>query len=342
MAHEMTENDSAAYAIKPAWHGLGTVVDDYMTPREALEKSGLDWLVVQSDCAYFKWDNLLYNYETQSLENHPTTTFASEVVANIRNDTSRILGVVGESYDVVQNKELADIAYAIAGDATQVETMGSLRDGRQVYMLIKMDKFYAGHNDEVQPYFLLSNGHDGKLSLSGKPTSIRVVCANTLDMAIQGQSSFRFTHRGDKTEHIIEAKAMMKEMQKTGKTFQKQVSSLSQKQMGVKDIQKFWLEVYSLVSDKPVIINPQTDEEKKARLHSITVISKWAELFDAEREENKYGANAWIAMNAVTNWMDHERLFRGKNRDDNRVHSALFGRGARIKQGIFKKTLELI
>ena len=327
MSQEMYENDSAMYYKEAAWHGLGTVVSDAYNPRQALEMAGLDWTVEQSD------------YLTIHLPDGSTVTDTKHR-ANIRSNTKDVLGWVGTQYQPLQNAELAEIAYSLNGEDSVVESCGSLFNGGQVYFLIRGESFDTGNgNDTVARYMLLTNGHDGKARATAKPTSIRVVCNNTLTMALNQQSqSFGFTHNGDMAVKIQEAKDAMAMFRETGQFFKDAVGVLNYRSVTTESVQKFWTEIYQDLFDE-IPLNPKDKEEERAKKKAKVTLSTWAETFDNEREVA--GANMWNAFNAVTNWMDHKTLYRGtpEKKAENRMHSNLWGKSETNKKRVFKAAL---
>jgi hypothetical protein len=112
-------------------------------------------------------------------------------VANYRADVDHCLGIVGEGYVPIQNTELADFCEALAeeGDVVRCETAGSIRNGERVWFLLKGESFSVRKKDEVRPYICVSNGHDGWTALRCTPTTVRVVCSNTLHMVIPGKEN---------------------------------------------------------------------------------------------------------------------------------------------------------
>lgn len=327
MSHEMYENDSAMYYKKKAWHGLGTVVEQAYNPRQALEMAGLGWTVEQSD--YLEVH--LPNGESVIDHNHR---------ANVRSDTQDILGWVGTRYQPLQNTELAEIAYSLNGSDSVVESCGSLFNGGQVYFLIRGESFDTGNgNDTVERYMLLTNGHDGMLRATAKPTSIRVVCNNTLTMALnqQGQS-FGFTHNGDMAMKIQEAKEAMAMFRETGQFFKDAVSVLNYRSVTIESVQKFWTEIYQDMFEE-IPMNPENKEEERAKKRAKVTMSEWAKTFDEEREVA--GSNMWNAFNAVTNWMDHKTRYNGtpEKKAENRLHSNLWGKSETKKKKVFKAAL---
>lgn len=176
MAHHLTTNMHGqvemAYANGIPWHGLGTQVEGLMTSKEALEKAHLEWMVTKQ---------LVY----QKMLDGSFRPIPSKY-ATVRSDNELPLGVVGEKYQVLDNVD----AFAFFDEIVQeglamYETCGSMKGGRVIWILAKLPNHVKiGEGDEVIPYLLLTNTHDGSGSVKIMPTFIRVVCNNTLQMAL--------------------------------------------------------------------------------------------------------------------------------------------------------------
>jgi phage/plasmid-like protein (TIGR03299 family) len=171
MAHEIMENDFmfSGRGIVP-WHGIGAVLDGVLTSGEAIKAAKLTWTVEQIEVfAAGNWAAPIPGY-----------------VANVRNDTKEVLGIVSDRYCVAQNKDVFAFADALIGTnkvKCTYETAGSLFNGRRVFALVTMPKGRIV-GDEYQPYLCLSNAHDGSSALQIFLTGIRVVCNNTLSAAL--------------------------------------------------------------------------------------------------------------------------------------------------------------
>ena len=151
------------------WHGLGTQVEEAPTSADALRLAGLDWTVQRKPiqvCGGRKVDNFF---------------------ANVRSSDGAVLGVVSDRYQVVQNAEAFAFTDALIGGEGQVhyETAGSLMGGRKIWLLAKLpDTEIVG--DKTEPYLCFSNTHDGSGAIRVCMTPIRVVCNNTLNIALNG------------------------------------------------------------------------------------------------------------------------------------------------------------
>lgn len=185
----MSANIETMFYVRVApWHGLGTCVESALSSEEALRESGLDWSVIQRPIMTSTYD--------------PIPGYK----ANIRDSDDRVLGVVTDRYKVVQNHEAFRFTDALLGEGVKYETAGSINDGRKVWMLAKLPDRYIIEGEQIDPYLVFSNTHDGSGSIKVAMTPIRVVCQNTLNLAINSAKRIWSTvHVGDLAAKMDEA-----------------------------------------------------------------------------------------------------------------------------------------
>lgn len=176
----------AAFALRPAWWDVGGeyVLDHVPNSAEMIKAAHLDW-DVQSEP--------IYGGDGRIVEGYSMT---------VRKDTGLHLGVMSDSYRVVQNCEAFRFLDSLLADGSmRYESAGALRGGRTVWALARMPSVdHVAEGDTLQRYVLWLNSHDGLGSLFAVPTSVRVVCSNTASLAIQGQRGIR--HIGDMTSKL--------------------------------------------------------------------------------------------------------------------------------------------
>ena len=183
------ESGMATFAsrVEPAWHGLGTVFDGTVSTREMLELSHLnDWNVRLEEVTYPE------NYSVVSpahsvVRTHPFT------------GQPDVLSIVGDRYKVLQNEELFDFGDAMTDGGATWETAGSIKNGRVVFGSLSVPREFIldpqGANDKTVTYLLVHTSHDGSSSVQANITPVRVVCQNTLNMALSGsKQSFKIRH----------------------------------------------------------------------------------------------------------------------------------------------------
>ena len=180
--------ESMFYVRQTPWHGLGIKVSEALTSEEALEKSNLDWNVVQQPI-YTARGQLIPNYK-----------------ANVRDRDNSILGVVSDRYSVVQNSSAFEFTDNLLGSGVRYETAGALNGGRRVWLLAKLPEKYIINGEKIEPYLVFSNSHDGSAAITVAMTPIRIVCQNTLNLALrQAKRTWSSKHIGNIHDKLHEA-----------------------------------------------------------------------------------------------------------------------------------------
>lgn len=180
--------ETMMYVREKPWHGLGVEVSEAPTSADALRLAGLDWEVQQKNiqvCGGSK----IENYK-----------------ANVRSTDGAVLGVVSDSYKIVQNADAFSFTDELIGGDVRYETAGSLRGGKKIWLLAKMpERKIAG--DAVEPYLCFSNTHDGTGAIRVCMTPIRVVCNNTLNLALNtAKRQWSARHTGNIEQKMQEAR----------------------------------------------------------------------------------------------------------------------------------------
>lgn len=298
----MAANFESGFFVKePAWHGLGTIINEPCLAEDAITYAGLDWVVekrpIQVDVS-------------DTTEPDVDIVVPPEWEATMRMDNHRVLGIVGTNYKVVQNLEAFKFMDELAGPGKllQYHTAGSLAFGRKVWMLATVEDLVLQPvpDDIVQPYLLLANGHDGRLELSVAWTSVRVVCQNTLMLALNSaKTKFSIRHVGDINSKKEQAQEVLGFTRKIVDYNQELLRSLALKQMGTEVLDKFLRE---LVPD-PEDASPTRAENTRDNLKA---------LFEGGPGNDIPGVKgtAWGALNAVTAFTNHHRTVRGGKGDE--------------------------
>ena len=163
----MPANVETMFSVRETpWHGLGRIVMDAPASREALELAGLDWQV-ESRNIYSGTGSMIPGYR-----------------ANVRSTDDAVLGVVSDRYRIVQNEEAFQFTDDLLGEGVTYETAGSLQGGKKVWMLARLPRKYLIAGDQIVPYLVIFNSHDGSSGVKVAMTPIRVVCQNTLNLAL--------------------------------------------------------------------------------------------------------------------------------------------------------------
>ena len=314
------------YTGKVPWHGLGTRLDRPATLDEALKAGGLDWEVGHIDL------------QTTDAPPSPVSTRRAIVrLDRLAGDPGRVLGVAHRGFVPVQNRDGARLFDAIFGHGKQVyHTGGYLGRGQVVWLLAEIPNHEReiGADDVVAPYALFANSHDGSMAFHIRLTTVRVVCQNTLSLAIremQFGKQFRRSHSSSLYEHAQAAQdffaATLKEFDRVTGQFQSLATTKC-------DVATFNEILTSLFPDPARPRNAEKNpglrsawekklEDVRAARQSITDLrqnGKGAELI-------KMGDSYWGVLNAITEFIDHHKTVKG----DSRLSYALLGDGMDLK-----------
>ena len=308
MAHELEINgDQATFASlrEPAWHGLGTVFDEEVTTSKMLELAHLDnWNVRLEEVAIPKGfaSDRKYNYVVR------TNPFDSE--------QSDVLGVVGERYRILQNEELFDFGDALLDGGGRWETAGSIKGGRQVFGSLALEREMVldekGVGDKVTSYLLVNTSHDGSVAIQASVTPVRVVCANTLNLAIgTGVGRNRSVKQSYKIRHTQTAQGKIQAAREAlglANTYLDEFDKLAH-ELIEREISndKFLDIVYTAY--------PRPEDDKKG------AVSKWNTKIETIEEiyngptNHMIAGTAWGALNAMTERLDWYRSARKGNNE---------------------------
>lgn len=289
--------ESMFYVRETPWHGLGTRVVEAPSSAEALIMAGLDWSVVQEPI--YTGNDLIEGYK-----------------ANVRDKDRKVLGVVTDRYKVIQNNEAFAFTDELLGEGVRYETAGSLQGGKKVWLLAHMPHEYIISGERISPYLLFSNTHDGSGAIKVALTPIRVVCNNTLNLALAtAKRSWSMIHTGDIKGKMSEARDTLfmaeKYMDSLGKEFENlRLKKLTDKQ--VMDFIEILLPMESDLSDQQTKNIKKLQEDMKMR------------YFDAPDLQD-VGKNAYRFINAVSDFATHAEPIR---------------RTANYKENLFARTVE--
>lgn len=286
------------YTREKPWHGLGTMVAEAPTSADALHLAGLDWKVEQED-VLTQFHEVVPGYK-----------------ANVRDTDRKVLGVVTDRYKVVQNTEAFEFTDALLGEGVRYETAGSLQEGRKVWLLAHLPHEYIINGEKISPYLVFSNTHDGSGSVKVAITPIRVVCSNTLNLALKtAQRSFSIIHMGDIKEKMKEAEDTLfmadEYMQELGREFEE----LRRKRLSDNDV-KSYIE----------LLLPMENGGSVQQMRNVKKLREDMQrrYFDAP-DLKDVGKNAYRFINAVSDFATHAEPLR---------------RTSNYKENIFSRTID--
>ena len=327
MSHELdisTGQPAVFVTGKPAWHRLGTVVANALTSSGAIELARLNWEVEQ-------WELKAFDRELGK------EAWVRNKYANVRKDTGTVLGVVSDHYRIFQNRECFDFMDSLVADKLAMfETAGALKDGRVVWMLARIPTEYrAGTQDVIQPYILLTNSHDGSKALRLFPTTIRVVCQNTLNLALRDGlgEGISIRHRPSLSERVSEARQKLGIIHARFDQFDAELHTMLDKELAGRELEGYF----------DACTPPTTG--KRAEIRRRKIIHQFEDNFtNATNTLPGVAGTAWAAYNAVSQYFDHQRNFKGANileKADHQLESIWFGSSHHAKQEAYQRALTL-
>jgi phage/plasmid-like protein (TIGR03299 family) len=316
MAHLI---ESMAYTGQTPWHGLGNLLPAKQPLDIWQQAAGMDWTIEQSD--------VLYNVTSDALHIRP---FAMSKVL-YRSDTLAPLSVVSKRYNVVQPHEVLHFYQdLVQAGGFELETAGVLKGGRKLWALAKTGQdMRLNGGDTVKSYLLLATSCDGTLCTTAQFTSLRVVCNNTLQMALNDKvDAIKVPHSTKfNPKHVKEVLGLGLA---NWDLFQRNIHELSHRSVSPTEAIIFF-------SD---LINDPTDDDDNIVLSRPTL--KLQELYQGTGMGSDLVSaknTAWGLVNAVTEYVDHHRRARSQ---DNRLDSAWFGQGAQLKTLALNRALTLL
>ena len=286
------------YTREKPWHGLGTMVMEAPTSKDALILAGLDWRVVQKP---------LLTYDEI-----PVPGFK----ANVRDSDNQVLGVVTDRYKVVQNEDAFAFTDSLLGEGVTYETAGSLQNGRRTWILAKLPQRYIISGDEITPYLVFMNSHDGSGAIKAAMTPIRVVCMNTLNLAL---STAKRTWSAD---HVGDIRGKLEDARDTLLYAGRYMEELGKAIDGLSKIRLSDRKVYEYIDALFPLADNTTEAQKKNLLRLKEDVK--VRYFEAP-DLKAVGKNAYRFVNAVSDFATHSEPLRKR---------------ANYRESLFARTVE--
>ena len=312
------------------WHQLGTPVDGAMTAASAMELSQQDWDVIKRQ---------LFTHSASGAE------VSIPAYAIFRDDNGAYLGTCGQDYQPIQNaKQFEIIDYLLEGsDGAHYDTAGVLGRGEKVWTLARIpeaDITVAGVDKHVS-FLLAATSHDGSLAFTLKLTSTRVVCQNTLSMALSSNGALaRVKHTKNALDRVEAAKRYMQMVTENAKTLSEKLNLLAGRKMTKA--------TYQSVMDKLFPVSKDEDGKERGQGRRDNILGDVIRLYESNDRNAvpEIRGTAYNLLNAVTEYTDHLRTSRvsddkaelGYTADKARYESAIFGSGDTLKN----KALDVI
>ena len=344
MAHQV---ETMAFLGQTPWHGLGNQLSQNQPIEIWAQQAGMDWRIESSNVSYMakneRGQNILMPYEDQRVL--------------YRSDTHEPLSVVSQRYQEVQPMEILNFYKDLTEQSGfELETAGVLKGGRKFWALARTGQSAALKSKDVSNgYILLATACDGTLATTAQFTSVRVVCNNTLSIAIRGQNSGEGVVKVPHSTKF-DAEKIKQQLGISIKTWDEHIyemKQLTQRKVTQQEAAAYFDAVFnnttmSATDQEESIIQyylKAASMDKKSNSKSEPngrAMTKAMEMFNGQgrgAELNSAKDTAYGLLCSITEFVDHER--RAMSRD-HRLNSAWFGMGARIKQKGIEQALEMI
>lgn len=318
MAHLL---ENMAYVGATPWHGLGNQLTTNQPIEVWAKQAGMDWQIREEPVRFM----------TESIGSLGAIMSFPEHKVLFRSDTNAPLSVVGQRYQVVQPREILEFYRDLTEvSGFELETAGILKGGRKIWALARTGQSSTiKGNDVTNGYVLLATACDGTLATTAQFTSIRVVCNNTLAVALAGSNgAVKVPHNT-----AFDPQAVKKQLGisvSTWDAFMYRMKGLSERKVKSNEVLNYYLRVFT---DQGKTATGQTNERAMAKAMALfDGHGKGAELTSSK-------GTALGLLNSVTEFIDHERRARSV---DHRLESAWFGQGAGVKQKSLDQALLMI
>ena len=320
MAHLV---DSMAYVGETPWHELGNALPAKQPIEVWAEKAGMDWQILETPVCFMA-------EKAGSLGS--IKTFPEQKVL-YRSDSHKPLSVVSDRYQVVQPREVLEFYRDLTEiSGYELETAGVLKEGRKFWALARTGKeTVLKGNDCVKGYLLLATSCDGTLATTATPTTIRVVCNNTLSIALNGATSaIKVPHRTSFDAQAVKKQLGVAVSQWDG--FMYRMRTLSERKVKSHEALNYFLRV---------LCNSDTAQDTGRGLVNERALKKVQAMYEGHGRGAELDAakgTAWGLLCSITEYVDHEKRSRGP---EYRLDSAWFGQGAVLKQRALDEALAL-
>jgi phage/plasmid-like protein (TIGR03299 family) len=328
MAHNINVNPTtqkhAFFSRTAAWHKLGQTVTEAQTWEQAITLAGLDWEVEKVQLT------------------HPTSGDLIPAWGTFRSDNHAFLGTVGNVYEPIQNRYQFDFVDALLEmeNGAHYETAGALGNGERVFCLAKIGGGFDVHGigDRHETYLLFTTSHDGRSSAKVLLTAVRVVCQNTLQMALSaaGKNALTIRHTKSAAEKLVEARKLIGAEQATKENLKKKLEALAERKLRKNVIADVMRRVFAF------------DEKGLPTAQSATAINEVMDRFEDNDNDTfpEIRGTAYNLLNAFTEYTDHfkpVRVTEGRKGLDEtalRADNAMFGSGAQFKGSVLDAILD--
>lgn len=364
---ETTGQAAVMTAGELPWHRLGVNVAEAQDSENTRKLSLTNFTVSKQPLKY------TFNGELKT---------ALDRFAIVRSDTGAMVGDVGPAYTPFQNHEATELLDSLHDEGVKYETAGAILDGAIVWYLMKIptELRIPGTDDVTRAYMLASLGHDGKHALDFFPTAVRVVCWNTHQMAFHtraekgtAQHGYHIRHYKTLPDRVKVARKGLRLVKERFATYQEEMEALASVSMTGTEVTEYFANllpkpkkergesavdtlrdagllesiIEAAQGQKDVIetlLAADSEEASRAEKNNKKILDILVANFE-KREFPQINGTPWKAFNSVTDYVDHIARTRGssdRERNENRMLSAVFGKGNDMKEQAFQNALEFV
>ena len=307
--------DTMAFSGSTPWHGLGNTISDPSNIDTTKTEAGMTWEAKKAEVEYTDDDH--------------NSWYIPDKVVLYRSDSKEHLGIVGNSYKIVQPGEVLEFFRSVTDlGQFEIETAGALLGGRKIWALAKSTmegSLSVDSSDMLKPYLLLATSLDGTMSTSASFTTIRVVCNNTLQMALRNSDSslIKVSHRGTFDEKAV--KQQLGLVDDSFNDFLDRADSYAKREVSQKETEDFF---GTLVHGDKF---KQMEEKERITALDTRVMRTVQDTHKSFPGQNLKSAEhtVWGLINGVTAFLDHTKNTRTV---DTRLDNSWFGAGQTMKQ----------
>ncbi|MES2458185.1 MAG: DUF932 domain-containing protein [Bacteroidota bacterium] len=338
MAHNLNYNTAtgkhAFMSVKEkAWHGLGTIIENYPTSSEALRYAGLDYTVEKRK---------LFTYDNENNVGDPDRDLViaelkvPDYYATVRTDTEDVLGVVGRDYEIVQNVQAFEFFDSIVGGSggIQYETAGALGKGERIFITAKLpDYIRVGRNDLIEKYLFLTTSHDGYGSITAAFTPTRIVCNNTLNAAMRNKTNcIRLKHTANVQDRLKVAHRLLGLSNQLAGELEEVFNHWSRIRISDSEVKKLiQIAMAPNRETTEALQNGNLDNLSSLYKNTIDNVFEYAMTSPSQQEETTKGT-LFGAYNAITGYYQNFKTYRDT---ESKFKSIMYGTGLQKGQKAF-------
>lgn len=328
MSHQIDMSNNRAnmaYVGETPWHGLGQQLEQGATIEDWQRAAGLDWYIQKRPLSY----------GIQNPDGSRDLALYPDRFAHVRSDNQQPIGMGSDKFQLIQPGDVLEFYRELVdGSHFAIETAGSLKGGARIWALARcdMDLRLGDGRDLLKPYLLLATANDGTMSTVADFTTVRVVCRNTLSMAVGsngGKASIKVPHSTKFDADTVKAELGL--IDDRLETFARDADTLTQIEISDAQAVELFCKLYAKTDDTGEVTNEKNLKAVTQKLMRLYRSGPGAELVGTR-------GTAWGAVNAVTNYVDFTTRARS---DENRFSSGQFGIGAKLKANAFAEALAI-